>query len=209
MLKGVKNIIFDLGGVVCDLEMERVKHCFRELGMENMAAMMDPCYPADINERLESGKISWEEACDEMRRIDNCPTITNEQIAWVYREFLSRVEPSKLRTIDHLRQKGFRTFVLSNTNAIAIDIVRDRVREASGRTLESYFDHIFLSFEMGILKPAPAIFEKMITLAEIDPKESLFIDDGKRNADAAHALGFGVYCPPTNGDWQQLFEEKA
>ena len=206
MLQGIKNIIFDLGGIICDLEMERVKECFEELGMPRMAAMMDPCYPADVNERMESGRLSLAEACDEMRRIDNCPTVTNEQIAWVYREFLARVDKSKMETIERLRQKGVRTFVLSNTNPVAINIVRDRVREATGKELDDYFDHLYLSFEMGILKPAPAIFEKMMQEGEIDPSESLFIDDGQRNADAAHALGFSVYCPPTNGEWRQIFE---
>lgn len=207
MLKAIKNVVFDLGGVICDLEVERVMEAFREIGMEKMAALMDPCYPAEVNERMESGQIGWEEACDEMRRIDNRPEVTNEQIEWVYREFLSRVDAKKLATIDRLRERGIRTYVLSNTNPTAIEIVRDRVREATGRELESYFDDIFLSYRLKILKPAPAIFEKMIALSGLNPKETIFIDDGSRNADTAHRLGFAVYCPPTNGAWRQIFEE--
>ena len=207
MLKAIKNVVFDLGGVICDLEVERVMGAFREIGMEKMATLMDPCYPAEVNERMESGQIGWEEACDEMRRIDNRPEVTNEQIEWVYREFLSRVDAKKLATIDRLRERGIRTYVLSNTNPTAIEIVRDRVREATGRELESYFDDIFLSYRLKILKPAPAIFEKMIALSGLNPKETLFIDDGSRNADTAHRLGFAVYCPPTNGTWRQIFEE--
>ena len=207
MLKAIKNVVFDLGGVICDLEVERVMEAFREIGMEKMAALMDPCYPAEVNERMESGQIGWEEACDEMRRIDNCPTVTNEQIAWVYREFLARVERSKMETIERLRERGIGTYVLSNTNPTAIEIVRDRVREATGRELESYFDDIFLSYRLKILKPSPAIFEKMIALSGLNPKETLFIDDGSRNADTAHRLGFAVYCPPTNGAWRQILEE--
>lgn len=207
MFKAIKNVVFDLGGVICDLEVERVMEAFREIGMEKMAALMDPCYPTEVNERMESGQIGWEEACDEMRRIDNRPEVTNEQIEWVYREFLSRVDAKKLATIDRLRERGIRTYVLSNTNPTAIEIVRDRVREATGRELESYFDDIFLSYRLKILKPSPAIFEKMIALSGLNPKETLFIDDGSRNADTAHRLGFAVYCPPTNGAWRQIFEE--
>ena len=207
MLKNIKNVVFDLGGVVCDLEMARVVEAFREIGMPKMAALMDPCYPAEVNERMESGQLSWEEACDEMRRIDNRPEVTNGEIEWVYREFLARVDRKKLEVIDRLRSQGLRTYVLSNTNPSAINIVRDRVREASGRELESYFDALYLSFELKILKPAPAIFEKMISLSGMNPSETLFIDDGSRNADTAHSLGFSVYCPPTNGAWEQIFEE--
>lgn len=207
MLKAIKNVVFDLGGVICDLEVERVIEAFREIGMPKMAALMDPCYPAEVNERMESGQIGWEEACDEMRRIDNRPEVTNAEIEWVYREFLARVDSSKMATIDRLRAQGFKTYVLSNTNPVAIEIVRDRVREATGRELDSYFDGIFLSYQLKILKPSPAIFEKMIALSGITPQETLFIDDGSRNADTAHKLGFAVYCPPTNGAWQQIFEE--
>ena len=144
MLKNIKNVVFDLGGVVCDLEMARVVEAFREIGMPKMAALMDPCYPAEVNERMESGQLSWEEACDEMRRIDNRPEVTNGEIEWVYREFLSRVDSKKLEVIDRLRKQGLHTYVLSNTNPTAINIVRDRVREASGRELESYFDALYL-----------------------------------------------------------------
>ena len=207
MLKNIKNVVFDLGGVICDLEMDRVVEAFREIGMPKMAALMDPCYPAEVNERMESGQLSWEEACDEMRRIDNRPEVSNGEIEWVYREFLARVDRKKLEVIDRLRSQGLRTYVLSNTNPSAINIVRDRVREASGRELESYFDALYLSFELKILKPAPAIFEKMIALSGMNPAETLFIDDGSRNADTAHSLGFSVYCPPTNGAWEQIFEE--
>ena len=112
MLKNIKNVVFDLGGVVCDLEMARVVEAFREIGMPKMAALMDPCYPAEVNERMESGQISWEEACDEMRRIDNRPEVTNGEIEWVYREFLSRVDSKKLEVIDRLRSQGLRTYVL-------------------------------------------------------------------------------------------------
>ena len=206
MLKNIKNVVFDLGGVVCDLEMARVVEAFREIGMPKMAALMDPCYPAEVNERMESGQLSWEEACEEMRRIDNRPEVTDSEIEWVYREFLSRVDSKKLEVIDRLRKQGLHTYVLSNTNPTAINIVRDRVREASGRELESYFDALYLSFELKILKPAPAIFEKMIALSGMNPAETLFIDDGSRNADTAHGLGFSVYCPPTNGPWEQIFE---
>lgn len=205
MLQDIKNIVFDLGGVIVDLEMERVCACFREIGMPRMAELMDPCYPADVNERMESGKLSWEDACDEMRRLDNRPDVTNEQIRWVYEEFLARIDEEKLQSIEQLREQGYRTYVLSNTNPVAIEIVRAHFRR-HGREMEQLFDGIFLSFELGILKPSPAIFEEMIRRTGIRPEESLFIDDGKRNADAAHALGFNVFCPETNGTFKHLFE---
>lgn len=207
MLSDIKYLIFDLGGVICDLKMERVREAFREIGMPRMAAMMDPCYPAEINERMESGRLSWEEACNEMRQLDNVPEVTNEQIAWVYREFLAAVAPEKMALIDKLRAKGYKTYVLSNTNPVAFEIVRDRVREATGREIESYFDGIYLSYRLRVLKPKAEIFQKMIAESGVKPSQTLFIDDGQRNADAGREAGFNIYCPPTNGEWMHIFEE--
>ena len=206
MLQSIKNIVFDLGGVIVDLELERVREAFREIGMPRMAALMDPCYPAAVNELLERGAITWEEACDEMRRIDNLPTVTNEQIAWVYAEFLARVDERKIEQIEALRKQGYRTYILSNTNPVAYEVVRQHFLRA-GRQIEACFDEICLSFEMKMLKPDPQIFEELIRRTGIRPEESLYIDDGARNADAAHALGFHIFCPPTNGQFGQLFEE--
>lgn len=206
MLQSIKNIVFDLGGVIVDLELERVREAFREIGMPRMAALMDPCYPAAVNELLERGAITWEEACDEMRRIDNLPTVTNEQIAWVYAEFLARVDERKIEQIEALRKQGYRTYILSNTNPVAYEVVRQHFLRA-GRQIEGCFDEICLSFEMKMLKPDPQIFEELIRCTGIRPEESLYIDDGARNADAAHALGFHIFCPPTNGQFGQLFEE--
>ena len=205
MLQDIKNVMFDLGGVIIDLELDRVRACFEEIGMPKMAALMDPCYPAEVNERMESGQISWEEACDEMRRLDNRPDITNDQIKWVYEEFLARIDEEKLRTIEQLRARGLRTYILSNTNPVAIEIAREHFRR-HGREMDELFDGIYLSFELGILKPKPAIFKEVIRRSGIVPEETLFIDDGARNADAAHALGFQVFCPETNGEFKQLFE---
>ncbi len=205
MLSEIKNIVFDLGGVIVDLEMERVREAFREIGMPRMAALMDPCYPVAVNEQLERGAISWEEACDEMRRIDNRPEVTNEQLAWVYAEFLARVDVHKIEQIERLRHQGYRTYILSNTNPVAYEVVR-RHFQAAGRTIEECFDAIFLSFEMKALKPSPAIFEEVIRRTGIRPEESLYIDDGARNADAAHALGFQVFCPETNGSFGHIFD---
>ena len=201
MLHDIKTIIFDLGGVVVDLEIDRVREAFCKIGMPRMAALMDPCYPAEINERMERGELSWEEACDEMRRLDNRPEVTNEQIAWVYGEFLARVDTAKIERIEQLRREGYRLYVLSNTNRVAYEAVCRHFRTA-GHDLEACFDEVFLSYRLKLLKPSPAIFEEVIRRTGIRPEETLFIDDGARNAAAAASLGFRTYYPPTNGKWE-------
>lgn len=209
MQNTIHNVVFDLGGVLVDLDMERVREAFREIGMPRMAELMDPCYPAEVNERLERGDIGFHEACEEMRRIDGRPEVTDAQILSIYEEFLPRVDPGKLQLIERLRGAGIRTYVLSNTNPAAFGIVRRRIAESSkegGKEMEAYFDGIYLSYRMGMLKPSPAIFRQLIAGSGIRPDETLFIDDGRRNVEAAAALGFRVCCPETNARFDERLE---
>ena len=96
----IKDVVFDLGGVLVDLDIGRCMEAFRSLGMPKVAELLNPYYPAEMIGRLESGKISFHEACDEMRRLDARPDISDERITWAYGEFLRGVPVAKLRQID-------------------------------------------------------------------------------------------------------------
>ena len=78
---------------------------------------------------------------------------------------------------------------------------------ADGKTMEDYFDVVYLSYELHELKPSEAIFRKMIAASGMRPEETLFIDDGRKNVEAAQALGFAVYMPAPGEDFGHLFEE--
>ena len=205
-MKDIKNVIFDLGGVLVDLDIERCTAAFRELGMNRVAGLINPCYPAEMIGRLEHGVISFHEACDEMRRLSGTPEVTDAQIAWAYGQFLVRIPVAKLRQIDALRERGIRTCVLSNNNPASMEYIR-RMFTADGKSMDAYFDAVYLSCELRELKPSEAIFRKVIADSGIVPAQTLFIDDGQKNVDAAQALGFAVYKPAPGEDFGHLLEE--
>ncbi|HJA97176.1 MAG TPA: HAD family phosphatase [Candidatus Alistipes faecavium] len=204
----IKDVVFDLGGVLVDLDIGRCMEAFRSLGMPKVAELLNPYYPAEMIGRLESGKISFHEACDEMRRLDARPDISDERITWAYGEFLRGVPVAKLRQIDRLREQGLRTWVLSNNNPVSMEFVQ-RMFTVDGKTMEKYFDGIFLSYEMHELKPSEAIFRKMIDASGMQPAKTLFIDDGPRNIDTARQLGFAVYMPAPGEDFGHVLELAA
>lgn len=206
MIMPIKNIVFDLGGVLVDLDIERCRAAFRSLGMDAVAALIQPYYPVEVLGRLEKGDIPFHEACDQMRHIAGTASVSDEQIAWAYGEFLTGVPVGKLRMIDRLRQRGLRTYVLSNNNPASMVFIR-RMFTSDGRTMEDYFDKIYLSYEMHLLKPSEEIFRRMIADSGMTPEETLFIDDGAKNVDAAHALGFAVYMPAPDEDFSHLFTQ--
>lgn len=205
-MEKIKNIVFDLGGVIIDLDQARCQAAFRTLGMERIAQIIDPCYPAEMIGKLEKGDISFRQACDQMRAIDAVPEITDEQIAWAYGEFLEEISIEKLRMIEKLRDQGVHTYVLSNNNPTSMQVIR-RMFTADGHTMDDYFDHIYLSYELRELKPSEAIFRKMIAQSGIVPAQTLFIDDGAHNIAMAQKLGFGVYMPGPHEDFSHLFDD--
>lgn len=205
MIPEIKNVVFDLGGVLVDLDLGRCQQAFRSLGMPRVAELIDPCYPAEMLGQLERGDISFHEMCDRMRQLDRRETVTDEQIAWAYGEFLTGIAPWKLRAIDRLRRRGIRTWVLSNNNPASMEVIRKLFR-ADGRTMDEYFDKIYLSYQLHALKPSAEIFRKMLADSGMLPSEALFIDDGQRNVDTARALGMNVYMPAPGEDFSHLFE---
>ena len=203
-MENIRNVVFDLGGVLVDLDIDRCKAAFRSLGMEAVAQLIDPCYPAEMIGRLEHGEISFHEACEEMRRLAGRPDIPDERIAWAYGEFLTGVSVTKLRAIERLRDRGLKSYVLSNNNPASMEVIR-RMFRCDGHAMEHYFDRIYLSYELRELKPSEAIFRKMIDDSGMVPSETL-IDDGQRNVEAARQMGFAVYMPAPGEDFTHLLE---
>ena len=83
-MKNIKNVIFDLGGVLVDLDIDRCTAAFRQLGMNRVADLINPCYPAVMIGRLERGDLSFHEACDAMRKLDGRYDVTDALIAGAY-----------------------------------------------------------------------------------------------------------------------------
>ena len=174
--------------------------------MNRVADLVNPYYPAEMIGRLERGDISFHEACDEMRRLDNRPSVSDAEIAGAYGAFLTGIPVAKLRQIARLREAGIRTYVLSNNNPASMEAIRGQFT-ADGRTIDDYFDKIYLSYELRELKPSEAIFRKVMADSGVVPAQTLFIDDGQKNVDTAQALGFAVYMPAPEEDFGHLFDE--
>ena len=204
-MENIENVVFDLGGVLVDLDIDRCREAFRRLGMDAVAELINPYYPAEMIGQLEHGLISFHEACDRMRQLAAMPEVTDEEIGRAYGDFLTGVPVAKMRQIEQLRRRGIRTYVLSNNNPSSMRFIREMFT-ADGKCMEDYFDRIYLSYEMHELKPSEAIFRKMIADSGMIPERTLFIDDGQKNVDAAQALEFAVYKPAPGEDFGHLLD---
>ncbi|MFI3320465.1 MAG: HAD family phosphatase [Rikenellaceae bacterium] len=205
MLKGIKNIIFDLGGVLVDLDRDRCVRSFTEIGFAQAEKLIDFYYPAAFFNDLERGAIGVEEVCDIIREQAGV-YISNEDICMAYSNFLVGIPVEKLRLIKSLRDRGYRIYALSNINPIVMPKVYEFFK-SDGLSVEDYFDKMYLSYEMKCVKPHREIFDKLILDSGVDVKETLFLDDGLKNVEMGREVGFAVYMPEARESFSHLFDE--
>ncbi len=207
MFSHINTVIFDIGGVLVDLYRERCVEAFHRMGYPQAEEMVGLYCPSDTFMKLEKGEMTGEELAEFIRQDSGNPAITYEQVRDAYVAFLGTIPLSKLRMIRRLRAAGYKTLALSNINEYVMPHLREVLFTAEGYRMEDYFDEAFLSYEMKLLKPDPAIFEEMIRRSGIQPETSLFIDDSERNIATARQLGFAVYMPQPEEDFTPLLEE--
>ncbi len=193
----VKNIIFDMGGVLINLNQQRCMDNFKKLGFKDIETYIDPYTQEGFFSDFETGNMSNEEFF--ARAKANCrPGVTDEEITSAWNSFLLDIPKKKLDQISELR-KNFKTFLLSNTNALHFPWICEKYH------FEEYFDKCYTSYRVHYVKPDPRIFSHLLKDAGIKASESLFIDDSPANIAAASNLGFNTHLAKEKEDFTQLF----
>lgn len=182
----IKTILLDLGGVIVKLDRARCVESFRKIGYENFGSVLDNYLQRGFFLDFEKGSISGQEFRDIIRRnIKN--NVTDKEIDNSMGDFLSEISQEKFNSLKELR-KRFKLSLLSNTNTIAIMRIRELFR-LSGAEFEDYFDNIYLSYQMGKVKPDPEIFREVLAREGAEASETLFCDDSPANIISASSLG--------------------
>lgn len=187
---GIKAIIFDMGGVLVDLDMDRCRHYFIDrLGYSDIDNLLDACHQKGIYSDLEGGLLSPEDFRKEI--LSGCnPGTTDKDIDAAMQSLLVGIEPYKAKFLKDLATR-FDLYMLSNNNSISF--ARSRAMfEESGIPVETTFKHLFLSYEMKMLKPSAEIYLAAIESIGLPAEDLLFIDDSQSNIDAARSCGMNV-----------------
>ena len=203
LMQGVKNIMFDLGGVIIDLNRQHVIDAFKAIGCEQIGLSLDNSHQQGLFLDLDEGRISPAQFHDKIREITGL-NITDEAIDHAYNQFLVGIPLYKLQMLRHLREH-YKIIMLSNTNAIMFESEIPKLFTAEGLTMNDYFDRIFTSYELGISKPDPRCFQAVIDQSGIIPSETLFLDDSQANLDVAAQMGFKTYLALPYQDYSSIF----
>ena len=204
MDKKIKNIVFDLGGVLVDLDFKAAINGLQKAGFANVKEQLQSFDREGIFQKFELGEMTAEEFRTAIRE-NSTVTLTDEEIDALWNAMLLEIPREKLELILDLRGK-YMVYLLSNTNSIHWDYVCKNAFNYRGFRVNDYFEETFLSYEMHLAKPNKAIFEKVLQDANLLPEETLFIDDSEANCKAAEEVGIHAHHYHIGDDLSKVFE---
>jgi putative hydrolase of the HAD superfamily len=202
----IKNIIFDLGGVILTLDRDEAVRRFLEVGLDSAEELLDPYHQKGIFLDLEEGRLSEEEFYEELRRIAG-KDISDEDIRYGWFGFIKDTPAYKLEMLEELK-KDYNLYLLSNTNPVIMGWAMSSRFSEKGKSLDEYFDKLYLSYQLGVTKPHPSIFKHIIEDTGLIPSETLFIDDGGSNIEMGKEFGLHTFQPKNGEDFRYIFKIK-
>ncbi len=195
----IKNIAFDLGGVVLALSLENSIKRFEQIGLKDARHHLDAFQQKGIFGDLEAGKIDTEQFRAELSTMVG-HSLTMDECYWAWHGYVESVPKRNLEAILRLRDMGYKVCLLSNTNPFMMQWANNDF-DGQGHPIGHFFDALYLSYQCGVMKPHCEIFEMMLEGQHATAEETLFIDDGPRNVEAAANMGIHTLCPQNNEDW--------
>ena len=199
-MKEIKNIAFDFGGVVVALSLKGAIKAFEKIGVKDASERLDAFHQKGVFEDLEAGRITMEEFRVEMCRLTG-KEVSIQDCFEAWHGYVDYVPQKNLDTLLRLREKGYQVCLLSNTNPFMMMWAESPEFDGLGHPVSYYFDRLYLSYQCGVMKPAPEIFQMMLKGQSALPEETFFIDDSENNVQIARSLGIRTLCPHDNEDW--------
>jgi len=187
-LEKIEAVIFDLGGVLINLDYQLTSDAFKQLGMTHFDETYSQLKQTDLFDRFEIGEISSFHFIN--RILDKLPAgISGNKVVHAWNAMILDFPIERLEWLLELKQQK-RIFLLSNTNTLHMEKVRRSLEVTVGhQRLEDFFENVYLSCEMGMRKPTPEIFQHVCRVEGLIPSTTLFIDDTLQHVEGARLAG--------------------
>lgn len=196
-------IIFDLGGVIIDLDYQRTISAFKQLGMHDFDSVYSQAAQSNLFDDFETGQISAQRFVNSLLPYLPQGTTPNKVVqAW--NAMILSVPPSKIELLYRLK-KNFPIYLLSNTNELHVPVVRREWSKVTDNTMEDCFDHVYFSHEIHLRKPNREIFDFVCENQSLKPERTLFIDDSIQHIEGAQSIGLQTLHLTNSEDLIQFF----
>lgn len=186
------NIIFDFGGVILNLDYDRTTEAFVKLGVTDFEQSYSQLNQTNLFDEFERGEITPDQFRSGIRTVLNTG-VSDALIDEAWNAMLLDLPSERLRLLEKLGQTR-RLALLSNTNAIHAEYFEQQMkRQHRIENLDPFFEKVYYSFDVGMRKPEPRIFEFVLQERNFKPEETLFIDDSPQHIEGARRVGLHTY----------------
>ena len=202
-LASIKNIIFDLGGVLLELNYQATIDAFVEIGIKDFSSLYSQKEQKQIFDDFETGKITSNQFISSIQSLTH-NYISKDEIIIAWNAMLLDINPKKLDYLLSIKER-FRIFLLSNTNEIHISKFEGVL--AKKNELKKFYDcfeKVHYSSRLSLRKPNVDCFKTVLEINQLNASETIFIDDSIQHVEGALKCGIKAYLFPQNytiQDW--------
>ena len=191
-IKDYRNIIFDFGGVVLNLDYQLTIEAFKKLGLPNFDANYTQLAQTALFDNFERGEIAPEEFRKGLKEVFGKP-ITDEELDLAWNAMLLDLPIERLHLLNRIA-KTQKIVLLSNTNEIHVQAFESDLKMEHGQNdLSDYFQTVYYSCRVRMRKPESRIFQHVLDSEGFNPSETLFIDDSPQHIEGAEKVGLNAY----------------
>ena len=185
----INNVLFDLGGVVIDIDYDAMCGEFEKIGYKNMIEDYNHNFQSDFFKQFEVGTINEHEFIKILSEKCNANIGENR----IKQAWNSLITGANMNIIMKLAQvsKEYKCFLISNINPIhERKVIAEVEKYMDWIQFVSYFQNIFFSYKIGFRKPDKEIFEMIVKCQRLNVKETIYFDDSEMNTEVAKDMGF-------------------
>lgn len=192
LLRGIKNIIFDLGGVVINIDYKLTLNELKVLGLKDGDRLYSQFSQLPWFDKFDTGEIDSGKFIDEFSKVLS-PGTTKAQIISAWNAMLLDFPQDRAKLLLKLKSR-YRTFLLSNTNELHVDYYFKKLKVLYGfDEMKDFFEKDYYSHRIGLRKPNTEIFEFVLQENHLEAPETLFIDDTIQHVEGARKAGLRAY----------------
>ncbi len=189
---GIKNIIFDLGGVIINLSVEKTHQAFSVLSGKPIQQIRSIVQKSPFFNQYEKGMIDDETFRDQLREVLS-DHLSDAELDHAWNAMLLDIPMERIHLLEHLKSR-FNIYLLSNTNNIHLQCFNKQVQQLTGFVaMDQYFHQAYYSHIMKMRKPDVEIYEYVLHAHDLVPHETIFLDDNKDNLLGANNAGIKTF----------------
>ena len=188
-MQEITSIIFDLGGVILNLDNRRTEDAFNAMGARNFREYFGPGMAASFFREYETGKIKDQQFLSSLRELIHADA-TDAILIKAWNAMLLDFPAERIRLLEELRSRKLRLFLFSNTNALHLQEFQRIYNNAfPEKQFDDHFEKAYYSHLMGMRKPELESFQQILDENKLEPESTMFVDDTLVNIEAARRLG--------------------